>query len=116
MRVRFQADANLDERIGRGLRRRAPAVDFQTAHAARLKGLPDDAVLALCADEGRVLVTQDRRTMAAHFRQFAAGRESPGVILVRRHAALTVVIDELHMIWEASVAEEWRNQIAWIPL
>jgi hypothetical protein len=73
-------------------------------------------VLAFCADHGRVLVTQDRRTMAAHFCQFVARRESPGVILVRRRAALGIVIDELHMIWQASVAEEWENQVAWIPL
>ncbi len=54
--------------------------------------------------------------MVAHFRQFVARRESPGVILVRRRAPLGLIIDELHMIWQASIAEEWRNQIAWIPL
>ena len=95
MRVRFQADANLDERIRRGLCWRAPAIDFQTAHVAGLKGLPDDRVLAFCADHGRVLVTQDRRTMVAHLREFVARRESPGVIVVRRRVALGIVIDEL---------------------
>jgi len=54
--------------------------------------------------------------MVAHFRQFVVRRESPGVILLRPRAALGIVIDQLHMIWHASVAEEWRNQIAWIPL
>ena len=54
--------------------------------------------------------------MVAHLREFVARRESPGVIVVRRRVALGIVIDELYMIWHASTAEEWRNQIAWIPL
>src|SRR6266540_3715309 len=116
MRIRFQADDNLDERIVRGLRRRELSADFRTAHAARLKGLRDEKVLALCAADGRVLVTQDRRTMVAHFRQFVAASESPGVILVRRRARIAELIDELHLIWECSSVDDWRNQIVWIPL
>ena len=102
MRIRFQADANLDERIVRGLHRREPSADFRTAHAARLKGLHDEAVLELCASEGRVLVTQDRRTMVAHFRR--PPPRSPELI------------DELQLIWECSGVDDWRNQIVWIPL
>jgi predicted nuclease of predicted toxin-antitoxin system len=116
MRIRFQADANLDERIVRGLHRREPSADFRTTHAARLKGLHDEEVLKLCAREGRVLVTQDRKTMAAHFRRFVAVTESAGVILVRRRALLAELIDELHLIWECSGVDDWRNQIVWIPL
>ena len=116
MRIRFQADANLDERIVRGLHRREPSADFRTAHAARLKGLHDEAVLELCASEGRVLVTQDRRTMVAHFLRFVAVTESAGVILVRRRALLAELIDELQLIWECSDVDDWRNQIVWIPL
>ncbi|MBI3683933.1 MAG: DUF5615 family PIN-like protein [Acidobacteria bacterium] len=72
MRVRFQADANLDARIIRGLKRRQMEIDIQTAAEARLPGLADRDVLQAAADSGRVLVTHDQRTMPSHFAQFIA--------------------------------------------
>jgi hypothetical protein len=67
MRVRFQADADFNQDIVRAVHRRAPAVDFQTAHEAGLGGLDDD-------------------------------------------------VEDLMLIWEASEAEEWVNQIDSISL
>ena len=79
MRVKFQADADLDGRILRGLRRAAPEIDIRTAADAALAGLKDPEVLRIAADSGRILVSQDRRTMPAHFARFTAGTPSPGV-------------------------------------
>jgi len=75
MRVRFQADADLDGRILRGLRRAAPDVDIRTAADAGLAGVGDPEVLRIAADSGRVLVSQNRRTMPAHFTRFVAGAQ-----------------------------------------
>lgn len=84
MRVKFQADADLDGRILRGLRRAAPEIDIWTAAQARLEGLTDPDVLRICADSGRILVSQDRRTMPAHFASYASRVHSPGVVLLRQ--------------------------------
>jgi predicted nuclease of predicted toxin-antitoxin system len=70
MKVRFQADADLNETILRVLRREEPAVKFQTARAAGLEGLADPDVLAVAQREERVLVTHDARTMPGHFSAF----------------------------------------------
>ena len=70
MPVRFQADADLDGRILRGLRRAAPEIDIRTADDANLAGLEDPEVLRIAADSGRILVSQDRRTMPGHFARF----------------------------------------------
>jgi predicted nuclease of predicted toxin-antitoxin system len=83
MRVRFQADADLDGRILRGLRRAAPEINIRTASEADLAGLGDPEVLQIAADSGRILVTQDRRTMPRHFARFIASQPSPGVVLLR---------------------------------
>src|SRR5665811_690706 len=83
MRVRFQADAGLDGPVLRGLRRAAPGVDIRTANDAGLAGLKDPEVLRIAADSGRILVSQDRRTMPMHFNRYVAGAQSPGVILLR---------------------------------
>src|SRR6266446_5897606 len=78
MRVKFQADADLDGRILRGLRRAAPEIDIRTAAEAGLAGLTDPEVLRIAADSGRILVSQDRRTMPAHFARYAARRTQSG--------------------------------------
>lgn len=67
MRFRFQSDADLDGRIIPGLRRLAPEIDIRTSGDASLAGLGDPEVLRIAADSGRILVSQDRRTMPAHF-------------------------------------------------
>lgn len=63
MKVRYQADADLNEDIVTGVQRRVPEIDFQTAQEAQLANLPDPDVLAQAAQEGRILLTHDRRTM-----------------------------------------------------
>lgn len=65
MKIRFQADADLNEDIVSGVRRREPSIDFQTASEAGLKGLHDAIVLELAAREGRILVSHDRRQCRA---------------------------------------------------
>lgn len=116
MRVRFQADADLDGRILRGLRRVAPEIDIRTATDAGLAGLEDPEVLRIAADSGRILVSQDRRTMPAHFARFSATVESAGVILLREAISISTAIEELILIWSASEAEEWKDRLVWIPL
>ena len=83
MRLRFQADENLDGRVISGLRRVAPELDFRSAANARLIGLADPIVLRSAAETQRVLVSQDRRTIPAHFRDFIESATSPGVLLLR---------------------------------
>ncbi len=63
MKVSFQADADLNQIIVRAILRQEPALDFQSSTAARLKGLTDQEVLALAAQQERILVTHDRKTM-----------------------------------------------------
>lgn len=116
MKIRYQADADLNQKIVAATVRLEPRVDFRTAGAAALAGLDDPAVLGAAAAEGRILVTHDKSTMPAHFAEFILARESPGVFVVRRGLKLAEIAEELVMIWEASEAEEWVNRIAYVPL
>ncbi len=116
MKLRFQADADFNEDIVMGARRRAPEIDFQTASEAKLAGLSDAEVLAQCAREGRVLVSHDRRTMPKHFAEFIASETSPGVFIVQRNTELRAAIEALILTWEASEAEEYVNSIRALPL
>src|SRR5450432_4351874 len=101
MRIGFQADADLDGRILRGLRRTAPEIDIRTASDAGLAGLNDREVLRIAADSGRILVSHDRRTMPAHFARYVSGAHSPGVILLREAIPIATAIEEIVPIWSA---------------
>jgi hypothetical protein len=114
--VRFLADASLHHAIVAGCSRREPRIDFTSAHAAKLHGLPDTDVLAIAAGQARVLVTHDFRTMPKHFGEFlAAGNQSPGVFMVKQRTPVAQVIDELVLVWTASGPEDWIDRILEIP-
>src|SRR5439155_6015370 len=108
MTPRFQADADFNQKIVRGVRRREPVVDFQTAEGGGLIGVPDPEVLVKAAASGRILISHDRRTMPAHFARFLETHASPGLILVPQDLDIGLVIEDLMVIWAASDAEEWR--------
>jgi len=116
MTPRFQADADFNQRIVLGLRRREPAVDFRDASAGGVIGVADSAVLRIAAESGRILVSHDRKTIPRHLARFLQDQSSPGVILVSQDLDIGAAIEDLLIIWAASDAEEWRNQLGFVPL
>lgn len=112
--IRFQADADLNRLIVRACLRLEPAMDFQTAAEANLRGVKDPEVLALSADEGRILVSHDKKTMPSHFGDFIAKRTSPGVIIVPQYMSVAEAAEGLVLVWSASEASEWTNRIFWL--
>jgi hypothetical protein len=79
--------------------------------------MKDPEVLALAAEQQRVLVSHDVGTMPAHFRAFRnAGKQSAGVFLIPQTLDMGIAIDELLLIWIASEAAEWENRLEWLPL
>lgn len=116
MNVRYQADADLNQAIVTGLLRRESTIDFQTAFSAGLEGVKDLDVLAIAAQQRRVLVSHDRKTMPSEFAEFIITNQSAGVIIVSRKIPMEVIIEELLVIWAASSAEEWVDRIAKLPL
>ncbi|AFZ26386.1 hypothetical protein Cylst_4290 [Cylindrospermum stagnale PCC 7417] len=115
MIIRFQADADVNQNIVTGVLRREPKIDFKTALAAGLEGLPDREVLGIAATEGRILISHDRRTMPLHFAEYVTNQTSSGVLIVTQDIAIQEAIDSLILIWAASSAEEWVNRIAFVP-
>lgn len=115
--VRFLTDENIDRRIVAGVRRRQPATDILTASEAGIRTWPDPDVLAFAVAQNRVLVSNDRHTMPGHFAaHLAAGRRSPGVLLLRRAVPIRQIVDEILLIWGASDHQEWRDTLKYLPL
>lgn len=116
MKIRYLADENLRRSIVLGVKRREPSVSFLGAHEAGTVAKDDLTVLQVATDQGRILVSHDLRTLPEHFRQFVACQSSPGVFLIPQYVPLSPAIEELLMLWVASEAEEWQNQVHYLPL
>jgi hypothetical protein len=78
-------------------------------------GTPDDQALKIAAQEGRLLVTHDRKTMPNHFANFIASHSSPGVFIVSRKLPIAQAAEWLILFWSASEAEEHVNSLTYIP-
>jgi len=116
VRIRFQADADLNQLILLATVRREPAIDFQTAVAAGLMQLRDREVLAIAARERRVLVTHDQKTMPRHFADFITTETSTGLLVIPQHLSVAAAAEDLLLIWSATEADEWINRICFLPL
>jgi hypothetical protein len=116
VKIRFQADADLNEVVIVGVRRREPEIDFQTANEAGLSGLGDFEVLQVAARDNRIPVSHDFKTMPAAFARFLNEHSSPGVFIVPQSMGFHSAIEGLVMIWAPSDAAEWSNRPCRIPL
>ncbi len=92
-------------------------LDILSAHEAKLAGIDDQEVLAVAAQQGRILVTSDQKTMPSEFGTFMARQgSSPGVLLISQKVPVAAAIEDLLLIWAASGPDEWANRICSLPL
>jgi len=93
-----------------------PLLMSSMSSAPGLRGTPDPALLELAAQEGRIVITHDRGMMLRHFTdRLHAGQPCSGIFVVPQDAALGEITESLLLVWAASQAEEWRNQIVYLP-
>ena len=116
MRPRFLADADFNQKIVLGLRRREPSVDILDAHKGGVVGVHDSDVLRIAAEFARILVSHDRKTMPAYFARFCSERSSPGIIIVSQDLGIGAAIEDLLLIWATTDAEEWAGNIGFVPV
>lgn len=116
MKIRFQADADLNEDIVKGVVRREPLLEFRTANSAALQFRSDQEVLEIAATENRVLVSHDWKTMPRHFAAFITKRQSPGLIIIPQKLDVLTAIENMHLIWWATEPGDWLNRLLRLPL
>lgn len=116
-RPRFLADQDFNERILRGVLRQEPAIEFLRAREAGVQERSDSEVLAYAATAGWIVLSHDVNTMsAAATARIKAGQAMSGLALVHQLAPFAPVIESIVLIWATTEAEEWRNQIQFLPL
>lgn len=81
------------------------------------KGTPDPDILAWVEAHGCMLVTNNRATMPVHLRaHLARGRHVRGIVQLPRRMNIRATVDDLWLIWGASLPHEFRDQIVYLPL
>jgi hypothetical protein len=110
-------DENFNNDVVRGLLRRQPNLDLMRAQDVGLSGADDETVLEWAAQNNRVLVTHDVSTITRFaYDRVREGKRMPGVFEVSRSTSMSLLIDDLLLIAEASREAEWENQVYFLPL
>ena len=74
-------------------------------------------MLAWAARERRVLLSHDASTMtAAAYARIGRGEYTPGVIIIPQSLSLASALEELLLVAQCGVAEDWENQVRFLPL
>ena len=114
--LRVCTDENFNNNILRGLMRRLPGFDIVRIQDVGLAGRDDISLLAWAAQENRIILTHDIKTMVGFaFERVAAGQPMPGVFEVDCDASLALVLDDLSLLVECSLNDEWEGQVVYLP-
>lgn len=115
-RVALLADEGFDGRVVRGLRRRSAGIDLVTVQELGRRRDPDELVLQRAAEEGRVVLARDKKTLVpAAWRRVARGEPMPGVIVVPDWYPVRLAIDEIVRLIDAD-RSRLDGQVVHLPL
>lgn len=114
--VRFVTDEHIARTLIVGLRREFEEIDIVRVQDVGSRTMDDPTILAWAAEQGRVLITHDSRTMPdfAHHR-VAELSPMPAVLVVPTTMPIGVAIEELSAIASASESDEWANRVVYLP-
>ena len=118
MNIRFLLDENISPRVQVAIQRHYPHIDVLRVgdkEAPPLETL-DPQILQYLEQSHRILVTKNRASMPGHVADHIRdGGTHWGVFRVRPNTTFRELVDTLALIDGASKAEEWVNEMQWIP-
>jgi len=114
---RFLADHDFNEHIVVGVRRREPTIEFSRVRDLGMSDRLDAEILEYADQRGLIVISHDVNTMpAAAYARLMAGKTIAGLLMVQQTSPVGAIIESLLLIWSASEAEEWNNQVCFLPL
>ena len=115
--LRLLSDENFDNHIVRGLVRRLPTIDLIRVQDVGLGQTDDRTILDWAAEQGRILLTHDRRTVPRFaLDRVAKGKPMPGAFVVNAQTPVARTIDELLVAVQCSTVAEWVDLVTYFPL
>jgi predicted nuclease of predicted toxin-antitoxin system len=96
--LRLLIDEDVHGDIVKGLRRRQPNLDLVRVQDVGLRNTPDHLILEWAAQQGRVVVSVDKRTLAVDaWDRVARGLPMPGVAILRILLIIGQAVNELEL-------------------
>jgi len=81
------------------------------------KGILDPEILIWCGKHNFILITNNRSSMPVHLiDHLAQGRHIPGIFQINSSMSLGETIEELVLAALASLNDEYRDRISYLPL
>lgn len=115
--IRFLADEDFNRAIVRGVLRARPDLDVVRVQDEGLRTQDDTVVLEWAAQTGRVLLTHDAKTMpTCAYERVSNALPMPGIFVVQQEAPIGRVIEEIILLAEYSLGNEWDKQVSYLPL
>ena len=116
-RPRFLSDHDLNEHIVTGVLRREPSLKWVRMRDVGLSDRSDAEVLTYASYHGYIVVSHDVNTMpSAAYERINAELKMSGLLMVNQRDPIGPIIESLLLIWSASEAEEWENQVGFLPI
>ncbi|HEY0068341.1 MAG TPA: DUF5615 family PIN-like protein, partial [Chloroflexia bacterium] len=110
-------DENVDPVLRRELLKRVPEMDIWRIGEPGAVPLstPDPEILRWCEEHDVMLITNNRKSMPEHLRDhIAEGRHIPGIVVLDDHMSMGHVLDELLLIWGASLPDEYKDTFVYL--
>src|SRR5438309_4599235 len=115
--LRLVADENFSNKILRGLLKSESTVDIVRVQDVGFLGADDPSVLEWAAQEGRIVLTHDKKTMIGFaYERVRAGQPMPGVFVVERNLSIRDAIGDILLLAGAGLASEFEGQVWYVPL
>jgi len=101
----------------RGVLRLNADIDIVRVQDTALVGSDDPTVLDWAAEQGRIILTHDVKTMTKYaYARVTSGRPMPGVFEISLDVSPGQVIEEILILAECSLESEWEGQVRYLPL
>jgi hypothetical protein len=120
--IRLLADANLSRRLVQAclrLDKKFPLVHLADWMGGKHRASHDPVLLSVLREQGLILVSFDRRTMARHAGELTrAGSGHAGVILLRRSVSPVDYGKQSRLLlefWREACDWEWVDRIEYLP-
>jgi len=114
--LRLLIDEDVHGDIVAGLRRRQPTLDLLRVQDVGLRHTPDPVILEWAAQQGRVVISVDKKTLAVvAWDRVAHGLPMPGVAILRIILTIGQAINELEVIALAGNPDDLRDQVIYLP-
>lgn len=115
--IRFLADENFHAGILRGLLRRLPQIDIFRVQDVGLTAASDVRVLEWCAEQDRILITHDvSTTTPLAWERIDSYISMPGIIVVPTIVPFMAAIEDLVIIAECGLQEDFQANVVYLPL